>query len=82
MQLSLAMLSWFVCNWIQLFHSLPWLPLYWAGQQNGVIDQQSLNFFRSTVMPALILALFGVALLAVTARIWLPGDMLAPAPIG
>lgn len=33
-------------------------------------------------MPALILALFGVALLAVTARIWLPGDMLAPAPIG
>jgi len=29
----------------------------------------------------LIVALFGVALVAVSARIWLPGDMLAPAPI-
>ncbi|ABM77195.1 MULTISPECIES: hypothetical protein [Prochlorococcus] len=41
-----------------------------------------MDFLRSTVLPALIVALFGVALVAVTARIWLPGDMLAPAPIG
>ncbi|ABM76436.1 Hypothetical protein NATL1_18801 [Prochlorococcus marinus str. NATL1A] len=29
----------------------------------------------------MIVALFGIALFAVSARIWLPGDMLAPAPI-
>ena len=38
--------------------------------------------FRSTVLPVLIVLLFALALFAVSARIWLPGDMLAPAPIG
>ena len=28
-----------------------------------------------------LVLLFGLALFAVSARIWLPGDMLAPAPI-
>jgi hypothetical protein len=36
---------------------------------------------RSTLLPAAIVLLFGLALFAVSARIWLPGDMLAPAPI-
>ena len=38
-------------------------------------------FFRSTLLPILIVVLFALALVAVSARIWLPGDMLAPAPI-
>lgn len=38
-------------------------------------------FFRSTLLPILIVALFALALVAVSARIWLPGDMLAPAPM-
>ena len=41
-----------------------------------------MQFFRSYLLPALIVLLFAVALLAVSARIWLPGDMLAPAPVG
>ena len=41
----------------------------------------TLGFLRTTLFPILIVALFGVALFAVSARIWLPGDMLAPAPI-
>jgi len=39
-------------------------------------------FFRTTVLPVLIVLLFSMALFAVSARIWLPGDMSAPAPIG
>ena len=41
-----------------------------------------MTFIRSIVLPILIVTLFGVAFLAVSARIWLPGDMIAPAPIG
>ncbi|MEC8441624.1 MAG: hypothetical protein VXZ59_04820 [Cyanobacteriota bacterium] len=41
-----------------------------------------MSFFRTTVLPALIVVLFALALFAVSARIWLPGDMLAPAPLG
>jgi len=41
-----------------------------------------LGFLRTTILPILIVTLFAVALFAVTARIWLPGDMLAPAPVG
>ena len=41
-----------------------------------------LSFLRTTILPLIIVTLFGLALLAVTARIWLPGDMLAPAPVG
>jgi len=40
------------------------------------------QFLRSTLLPAAIVLLFALALFAVSARIWLPGDMAAPAPIG
>lgn len=43
---------------------------------------RSVSFFRTTLLPVLIVALFALALVAVSARIWLPGDMLAPAPMG
>lgn len=39
------------------------------------------QFLRSTLLPAAIVLLFGLALVAVSARIWLPGDMAAPAPL-
>lgn len=42
----------------------------------------AVQFFRSTILPAAIVLLFALALVAVSARIWLPGDMLAPAPLG
>ena len=38
-------------------------------------------FFRQYVTPFLIVLVFLVALAAVSARIFLPGDMAAPAPI-
>jgi hypothetical protein len=41
-----------------------------------------MSFFRSTLLPAAIVLLFGLALIAVSARIWMPGDMGAPAPGG
>jgi hypothetical protein len=37
------------------------------------------TFIRSVLLPAAIVLLFGIALFAVSARIWLPGDMSAPA---
>lgn len=40
-----------------------------------------MSFFRSYVAPFLIVLIFAIAMLAVSARIFLPGDMLAPAPI-
>ena len=40
-----------------------------------------MSIIRSYVVPFLILIVFLVAMLAVSARIWLPSDMLAPAPI-
>ena len=43
--------------------------------------QPTVQFFRSTLLPAAIVLLFGLALFAVSARIWLPGDMAAPAPL-
>ena len=42
---------------------------------------KKLGFIRTTLLPILIVVLFGIALFAVSARIWLPGDMLAPAPM-
>jgi len=39
-------------------------------------------FLRSTLLPAAIMVVFAVALFVVSSRIWLPGDMAAPAPIG
>lgn len=38
-------------------------------------------FFRSYVAPFLIVVVFLIALVAVSARIVLPSDMMAPAPI-
>ncbi|MCT0246747.1 hypothetical protein FB106_10225 [Synechococcus sp. Ace-Pa] len=40
------------------------------------------SFIRSTLLPAAIVLLFGLALFVVSARLWLPGDMMAPAPAG
>ncbi|MGD1854705.1 MAG: hypothetical protein ACFB2W_10670 [Leptolyngbyaceae cyanobacterium] len=40
-----------------------------------------MSIIRSYVIPFLILVVFLVAMVAVSARIWLPSDMLAPAPI-
>ena len=48
----------------------------------GFLSRQPVQFFRSTLLPAAIVVLFGLALFAVSARIWLPGDMAAPAPLG
>ena len=50
---------------------------------NGVnVRSRLMQFFRSTLLPAAIVLLFALALVAVSARIWLPGDMAAPAPLG
>lgn len=40
-----------------------------------------MQFFRQYLSPFLILIIFLVALVAVSARIFLPSDMAAPAPI-
>ena len=40
-----------------------------------------LGFIKTKILPFTIVALFGIAFLAVSARIWLPGDMLSPAPM-
>ncbi|XGV86285.1 MAG: hypothetical protein ACAF42_11965 [Limnothrix sp. BL-A-16] len=39
-------------------------------------------FFRQYVAPFLVVLIFAVALIAVSARIFLPNDLAAPAPIG
>jgi hypothetical protein len=41
----------------------------------------AMSFLREYVIPFLIFLVFLVALVAVSARIFLPSDMLAPAPI-
>jgi hypothetical protein len=38
-------------------------------------------FFRQYIAPLLVTLLFAIALIAVSARIFLPSDMMAPAPI-
>ena len=40
-----------------------------------------MSFFRSYIAPLLIVLIFAVAMLAVSARMFLPSDMMAPAPI-
>lgn len=40
-----------------------------------------MTFFRSYIAPLLIVLTFVVAMVAVSARIFLPSDMMAPAPI-
>ncbi len=39
------------------------------------------SFIKTKLLPVSIVLLFGVAFFAVSARIWLPGDMMSPAPI-
>ncbi|MBD2328932.1 hypothetical protein [Alkalinema sp. FACHB-956] len=38
-------------------------------------------FFRQYIAPLIVVLVFGLALVAVSARIFLPADMMAPAPI-
>lgn len=40
-----------------------------------------MTFFRSYIAPLLIVLTFLIAMVAVSARIFLPSDMMAPAPI-
>tara|TARA_Y100001970_G_scaffold196569_1_gene239023 strand:+ start:5570 stop:5695 length:126 start_codon:yes stop_codon:yes gene_type:complete len=40
-----------------------------------------LAFLRTKILPLAIVGLFGFAFFAVSARIWLPGDMMSPAPV-
>jgi hypothetical protein len=47
----------------------------------GVPAPYAVSFVRSKLLPAAIVLLFALALVAVSARIWLPGDMAAPAPL-
>jgi hypothetical protein len=41
----------------------------------------SMNFFRQYIAPPLVVIIFLLALIAVSARIFLPSDLAAPAPI-
>lgn len=40
-----------------------------------------MQIFRSYIAPFLIILVFFIAMIAVSARIFLPNDMMAPAPI-
>ncbi|MEM8504243.1 MAG: hypothetical protein AAF716_13950 [Cyanobacteria bacterium P01_D01_bin.1] len=40
-----------------------------------------MGFFRQYIAPLFIVLIFAIALLAVSARIFLPSDMMAPAPV-
>ena len=40
-----------------------------------------MSFFRQYISPVIIVLIFLIALVAVSARIFLPSDMAAPAPI-
>ena len=39
-----------------------------------------MSFFRQYIAPLFIVLIFAIALLATSARIFLPSDMMAPAP--
>ena len=45
-------------------------------------SQQIMTFFRQYIIPLIVLTIFILALVAVSARIFLPSDMAAPAPVG
>ena len=58
-------------------------PVGMMGHINDTCGVPSMtSFLRTVLLPLVIVALFALALFAVSARIWLPGDMAAPAPIG
>jgi len=46
-----------------------------------LINFEALGFIRTKILPFAIVVLFGIAFFAVSARIWLPGDMMSPAPM-
>ena len=46
-----------------------------------LIKVDSLGFIKTKILPFAIVSLFGIAFIAVSARIWLPGDMMSPAPM-
>lgn len=46
-----------------------------------IIVERAMNFFRQYISPLLIVLIFLLALVAVSARIFLPSDMAAPAPV-
>jgi len=46
-----------------------------------LINFKSLGFIKTKILPLAIVSLFGIAFFAVSARIWLPGDMMSPAPM-
>ncbi len=41
-----------------------------------------MSIFRQYIAPLIVVLIFFLALVAVSARIFLPADMAAPAPIG
>jgi hypothetical protein len=49
---------------------------------SSVITSLPMKCLRSTILPVAIVLLFALALFAVSGKIWLPGDMAAPAPLG
>lgn len=61
------------------------VPLSLTGRVKIKLLRQKLtkimNFFRQYISPLIILLIFLVSLVAVSARIFLPEDLAAPAPI-
>ena len=53
----------------------------WKSVIINLIVSLSLGFIKTKLLPFAIVSLFGIAFFAVSARIWLPGDMNSPAPI-
>jgi len=45
-------------------------------------ERNSMAFIRQYLLPFAIVLIFSAALLAVSARIFLPTDLAAPAPVG
>ena len=52
------------------------------GDSMGPVSASAMKSFLIKLFPALIVLCFGLTLFIVSARIWLPGDMAAPAPVG
>jgi len=46
-----------------------------------LINFKYLSYIKTKILPFAIVSLFGIAFFAVSARIWLPGDMMSPAPM-
>lgn len=56
------------------------MTFYWYDKAVAS-EIEIMAIFREFIAPLLILLVFLVALVAVTARIWLPQEMMGPAPI-